>query len=95
MNASQASGENLVGKLAGRLAGKRCLITGGSRGLGRAMGLAFAREGARVAFTFSRNQADADEARALLAEVSARQGTGEPRVFRGSVGDAGHARSGV
>ena len=47
----------------GRLAGKRCLITGGSRGLGLAIGLAFARQGARVAFTFNRNQADAGEAR--------------------------------
>jgi 3-oxoacyl-[acyl-carrier protein] reductase len=71
----------------GRLAGKRCLITGGSRGLGLAMGLAFARQGARVAFTFSRNQADADEARARLTEA----GGGEPLVFQGSVADAAHA----
>ena len=71
----------------GRLAGKRCLITGGSRGLGLAMGLAFVRQGARVAFTFSRNQADADEARMQLAEA----GGGEPLVFQGSVADAVHA----
>jgi NAD(P)-dependent dehydrogenase (short-subunit alcohol dehydrogenase family) len=71
----------------GRLAGRRCLITGGSRGLGLALGLAFARQGARVAFTFNRNQADADEARARLTEA-----TGEaPLVFQGSVADAAHA----
>jgi 3-oxoacyl-[acyl-carrier protein] reductase len=71
----------------GRLAGKRCLITGGSRGLGLALGLAFARQGARVAFTFSRNQADAAEAGARLTEVMGEA----PLVFQGSVADAAHA----
>ena len=34
------------------LAGKRCVVTGGSRGLGRAIALAFAHAGADVAITF-------------------------------------------
>jgi 3-oxoacyl-[acyl-carrier protein] reductase len=37
------------------LKGKRALITGGSRGLGRALGRLFASEGARVAFTYVGN----------------------------------------
>jgi len=69
-----------------RLEGKRCLITGGSRGLGRAMAEAFAREGARVAITFKNNEDDAAEAREALAALGA-----EVLVFRGSVADGKHA----
>ena len=70
-----------------RLEGKRCLITGGSRGLGRAMCLAFARAGAEIAFTYSRNDDDAETTRAALAELGV-----EAQIFRGSVADAAHAR---
>lgn len=71
-----------------RLAGKRCLITGGSRGLGRAMALAFAREGARVAFTFRKRVGDAEETLAALHALSP-----EHRMFQGHVGDAAHAQA--
>jgi 3-oxoacyl-[acyl-carrier protein] reductase len=73
-----------------RLSGKRCLVTGGSRGLGRALGEVFAAEGARVAFTFSRNARDADEARRAIAARGV-----EPLVFQGSVADATHVRATV
>lgn len=72
---------------AATLEGKCCLVTGGSRGLGLAICKAFAREGAKVAFTYSSDDADADDAKAQIAESGI-----EPLVFKGSVTDAKHAR---
>jgi len=72
------------------LAGKRCLVTGGSRGLGLELCLAFAREGAKVSFTYSKDDADAADARAKIAEAGC-----EAVVFKGSVADASHVRKTV
>jgi 3-oxoacyl-[acyl-carrier protein] reductase len=61
------------------LAGKTALITGGSRGLGRALVETFAGEGARVAFSYARDEAGA------RATAAAAPGT---RAFQVSVLDA-------
>ena len=52
-----------------RLDGRKVLVTGGSRGIGRATALLFARAGADVAISFAANQAAADEVRTVGAAV--------------------------
>ncbi|MDB4986666.1 MAG: hypothetical protein JWN04_1844 [Myxococcaceae bacterium] len=49
-----------------RLADKRVLVTGASRGLGRVICQRFAAHGARVAFTYTRDEAGAVATRALI-----------------------------
>ncbi len=54
-----------------RLAGKVALITGGGRGLGAAMVRVFAAAGAKVGFSYARNE---EAAKALVAEVASEGG---------------------
>ena len=56
----------------GLLDGKLALVTGGSRGLGAAISLALAREGADIAFNWARAEKDAETAAAVLRETGRR-----------------------
>jgi 3-oxoacyl-[acyl-carrier protein] reductase len=61
------------------LSGNTALVTGGSRGLGRALVEAFVAEGARVAFSYARDDAGAQTTIAAAG--------GAPKAFRVSVLD--------
>lgn len=60
------------------LSGKVAIVTGGSRGIGRACSLALAKQGAYVALTYAGNEAAASEA---LAAIRAAGGDGEIARF--------------
>ncbi len=72
----------------GRLEGRKALITGGDSGIGRAVAIAFAREGADVAISYlPAEQSDADEVISLVREAG-RTAVALP----GDVTDEAHAR---
>ncbi|MDO4919604.1 SDR family oxidoreductase [Kocuria sp.] len=56
----------------GRLAGKRALVTGGDSGIGRAVAIAYAREGADVAIAYYDEHEDAESTAQLIREAGRR-----------------------
>jgi 3-oxoacyl-[acyl-carrier protein] reductase len=71
-----------------RLEGKKAIVTGASRGLGRAIALAFAREGADVLVNFASRKEQAKEV------VAAIEGLGRRAILhRADVSDAAQARA--
>jgi NAD(P)-dependent dehydrogenase (short-subunit alcohol dehydrogenase family) len=56
----------------GRLAGKKTIVTGGDSGIGRAVALAFAREGADVLIAYLSEDEDAQETARLVEDAGQR-----------------------
>src|SRR4028118_3383 len=60
----------------GRLEGKKAIITGGDSGIGRAVALAFAREGADVLISYlEEEEADATETASAVADAGLTRAT--------------------
>jgi NAD(P)-dependent dehydrogenase (short-subunit alcohol dehydrogenase family) len=74
-------------KGSGRLTGKRAIITGGDSGIGRAVALAFAREGADVLVSFLNEDEDARETKRLVEEAGRKA-----VLVRGDIQHAAHCR---
>ena len=71
-----------------RLEGKKAIVTGASRGLGRAMALAFAREGADVLVNYANREGQANEVAAAIGQLGRRV-----VVHRANVSDGIQVRS--
>jgi NAD(P)-dependent dehydrogenase (short-subunit alcohol dehydrogenase family) len=67
----------------GRLEGKTALITGGDSGIGRAVSVLFAREGANIAVVYLEEDKDAEETKRLVEEEG-----GACLLIKGDVGSA-------
>ena len=72
----------------GRLQGKKAVITGGDSGIGRAVAIAYAREGADVLIAYLSEREDAQEVKALI-EKEGRKAVS----VAGDLRNPGHCRS--
>jgi len=77
-------------KGAGKLKGKRVFITGGDSGIGRAVALHMAREGARVAILYHKDEDSAQETRQGIEAEGA-----EALVIQGNTGDSASCQAAV
>lgn len=72
----------------GKLAGKKAVITGADSGIGRAVAIAYAREGADVLIAYLNEDDDARETQRLVEEAGRRA-----VLAAGDVGSAAHCRA--
>jgi NAD(P)-dependent dehydrogenase (short-subunit alcohol dehydrogenase family) len=88
--APQPRSEDAQRRGSGKLQDRVALITGGDSGIGRAVAIAFAREGADVAIVYLNEHEDAKETQALVRKEGRRCLT-----IDGDIGDEGFCRQAV
>ena len=89
MDPAPSYDNNLAGK-AQRLPGKKALITGGDSGIGRAIALAYAKEGADVAVMYLDEHEDAEETTGLIEQAG-----GKCMLIAGDIGDEAFCKESV
>lgn len=89
MDPAPSYDNNLAGK-AQRLPGKKALITGGDSGIGRAVALAYAKEGADVAVMYLDEHEDAEETKKLIEQEG-----GKCLLIAGDIGDENFCKESV
>ena len=72
----------------GKLAGKKAVITGGDSGIGRAVAIAYAREGADVLIAYLNEHGDAKETQRLVEEAGRKA-----VLVAGDIGSSKHCRA--
>src|SRR5438067_8455654 len=79
---------------AGRLEGKVAIITGGDQGIGRAIALRLAAEGADIAFCYRTNRDGAEEVVDRITAGGAAEGPGRRALaLQADIGDIVQART--
>lgn len=74
----------------GRLTGKTAIVTGGDSGIGRAVSVAYAKEGANVAIIYNKSDEDANETKEIINQYG-----GNVLLIKGNIKDAIFCRDAV
>lgn len=74
----------------GKLAGKVAFVSGGDSGIGRAVSVLFAREGAKIAIAYLDETQDAEKTRQLVQDEGS-----EALLIPGDLGDKAHAERAI
>jgi short-subunit dehydrogenase involved in D-alanine esterification of teichoic acids len=85
---AQPKSDNPEYKGSGKLKGKIALITGGDSGIGRAVAIAFAKEGADMAIAYLNEDKDAAQAKSLVEKHGARA-----IAVAGDIGDKNYCQA--